>query len=91
MTVRMYTQRKGWPLDDVMVTLRHDRIHARDCADCATAEGRVDRIRREITLGGPLDAQQRAQLLEIADRCPVHRTLRSEITIETREAPVVRR
>ncbi len=86
MTVRMYAQRKGWPLGDVTVTLRHDHVHARDCADCVTTEGRVDRIRREITFAGELDAQQRARLLEIADRCPVHRTLRSEITIETREA-----
>lgn len=86
MTVRMYAQRKGWPLDDVTVALRHDRLHTQDCADCETAEGRVDRIRREITLDGPLDDEQRTRLLEMADRCPVHRTLLSEIKIETSEA-----
>ncbi len=83
MTVRMYADRKGWPLDDVTVTLRHDRVHARDCTDCEAGTGMVDRIRREIALGGRLDAEQRARLMAIADKCPVHRTLRSEVTIET--------
>lgn len=87
MTVRMYARRKGWRLDEVTVALRHDRIHATDCADCISTEGRVDRITREITLTGDIDAEQRRRLLEIADRCPVHRTLRGEITIETRETP----
>jgi uncharacterized OsmC-like protein len=87
MTVRMYARRKGWPLDDVTVALRHDRIHATDCADCISTDGRVDRIAREITLTGDLDDEQRTRLLEIADRCPVHRTLRGEITIETRATP----
>jgi len=85
MTVRMYAHRKGWPLDEVTVALRHDRIHVRDCADCETTDGHVARIRREITFGGELDAEQRTRLLEVADRCPVHRTLRGEITIETTE------
>lgn len=84
MTMRLYARRKGWPLDEVTVTLRHDRIHTADCADCESAAGRVDRIVREITLDGDLDPDQRARLLEIADRCPVHRTLRGEITMEPR-------
>jgi uncharacterized OsmC-like protein/alpha/beta superfamily hydrolase len=83
MTLRMYADRKGWPLEGVTVRLRHDKIHAADCADCETREGRIDQIRRELALAGPLDAEQRARLLEIADRCPVHRTLLSEIAITT--------
>jgi putative redox protein len=86
MTLRLYADRKGWPLERVEVTLRHDRIHAKDCADCETQVGMLDRIEREIALRGPLDEAQRARLLEIADRCPVHRTLRSEIQIVTRLA-----
>jgi putative redox protein len=84
MTLRIYARRKGWPLNDVEVRLRHDRIHARDCADCDTKEGRLDRVQREILLLGPLDESQRARLLEIANRCPVHRTLDSEIHVSTR-------
>src|SRR5919204_5631212 len=68
MTLRIYARRKGWPLNDVEVRLRHDRIHARDCADCETKEGRLDRVQREILLLGPLDESQRARLLEIANR-----------------------
>ncbi|MGF1446286.1 MAG: alpha/beta fold hydrolase [Pikeienuella sp.] len=86
MTIRMYARRKGWPLEDVCVDVEHDKIHAEDCAACETAEGRIDRFRRVIRLEGQLDAAQRARLLEIADRCPVHRTLESEVTIETRLA-----
>ena len=86
MTLRLYADRKGWPLERVEVALRHERIHAKDCAECETKEGKLDRIEREIALSGPLDASQRARLLEIADRCPVHRTLRSEIQIVTRLA-----
>jgi putative redox protein len=86
MTLRLYADRKGWPLERVEVKLHHDRIHAADCADCETRVGLVDRIEREITLHGPLDGDQRARLLEIADKCPVHRTLTSEIRIETRLA-----
>ncbi len=84
MTLRLYAKRKSWPLEGVEVGLEHDRIHASDCADCETKEGRVDRIRRAITLTGDLDETQRERLLEIADRCPVHRTLTNEIKIETR-------
>jgi putative redox protein len=83
MTLRMYAARKQWRLDRVTVTLRHDKIHAVDCADCETKEGRIDRIERSLTLEGTLDAGQRAKLLEIADKCPVHRTLESEVVIET--------
>lgn len=68
------------------MTLHHSRIHAADCAECETKEGKVDRIDTEIVLRGPLDEEQRARLLEIAERCPVHRTLTSEINIRTRLA-----
>lgn len=84
MTLRLYADRKGWPLERVAVRLRHDKIHARDCAECETREGRVDRIEKSIALEGPLDDEQRGRLLEIADRCPVHRTLHSEVRVESR-------
>jgi uncharacterized OsmC-like protein/alpha/beta superfamily hydrolase len=84
MTLRMYADRKQWPLEGVDVQLRHAKIHAADCADCETKASKIDRIERTIMLSGPLDAEQRARLLEIADRCPVHRTLHSEISIVTR-------
>lgn len=83
MTVRMYANRKGWPLDRVRVTLRHSRIHAQDCVDCETAKGMVDQIDREIELTGDLDDTQRRRLMDIAERCPVHRTLTSEVHITT--------
>jgi putative redox protein len=83
MTLQMYAQRKQWPLEGVTVRLRIDRIHAADCADCETTEGKVDRIDREIELAGPLSAEQRAALLAIADKCPIHRTLKGEISIRT--------
>lgn len=86
MTISMYARRKRWPLEHVTVRLRHAKIHAEDCAECETKEGMLDRIEREISLSGPLDAEQRARLLEIANRCPVHRTLVSEIDIRTRLA-----
>ena len=85
MTVAMYARRKGWPLDRVTVDLRHRKIHAEDCADCETRVGMLDRIERDIRLSGSLTAEQRAKLMEIADKCPVHRTLTSEINIKTRE------
>lgn len=85
MTIRMYAERKGIPLERVAVRLRHDKIHAQDCADCKTREGRIDRIQREIEFLGDLDAETRARLLEIADKCPVHRTLHSEVLIVTEE------
>lgn len=86
MTLRMYARLKKWPLQKVTVTLKHDKIHATDCAECETKDGKIDRIERVIALEGPLDDEQRKRLLEIADRCPVHRTLTSEITIPTRLA-----
>jgi putative redox protein len=85
MTLRMYADRKGLPLTGATARLRHSRIHAKDCEECETAKGRVDRIERTIELSGDLDDAQRKRLVEIADRCPVHRTLRGEIVIETRE------
>ena len=84
MTVALYARRKQWPLGSITVTLEHSRIHAVDCAECETKEGMLDRIDREIALTGPLGAEQRARLLEIAERCPVHRTLTSEVSIRTR-------
>jgi len=87
MTVRMYAARKRLPLDRVTVTLSHEKIHAEDCADCETREGRIDRIARSLTLEGSLDEAQQARLLEIADKCPVHRTLKNEVLIETELVP----
>ena len=84
MTIGLYARRKQWPLEGVTVRLRHSRIHAKDCADCETSEGMLDRIDREIELAGPLTGEQRSRLLEIASRCPVHQTLMSEIDIQTR-------
>ena len=84
MTLRMYADRKGVPLDGVAVHLRHEKIHARDCEECESETGRIDLIEREIELEGALDDPQRARLLEIADRCPVHRTLHGEISVRTR-------
>lgn len=86
MTVRLYAERKKWPLEKVSVRLRHAKIHAEDCAECETRDGKIDQIEREIGLSGDLDAAQRAQLLDVADRCPVHRTLHSEISVVTRAA-----
>ena len=86
MTMRMYAARKRWPLERVTVTLHHEKIHAEDCADCETKAGKLDRIERRVAMEGDLDAEQRAKLMEIADKCPVHRTLHSEVLIETRPA-----
>ncbi len=83
MTVRLYADRKRWPLAGIAVALKHAKIHAADCADCETKAGKIDRIERTIRLNGPLDQEQRAKLLEIADKCPVHRTLHSEVQIVT--------
>jgi putative redox protein len=83
MTVRMYADRKGLPLERVRVTLRHSRIHAKDCADCETSRGWVDHIDRDVELVGDLDDAQRQRLLHIAQRCPVHQTLTSEVHIAT--------
>ncbi len=86
MTLRLYAERKKIPLLQAQVRLRHSRIYANDCAECETKEGMLDRIERIITLHGDLNAEQRARLMEIADKCPVHRTLKSEIDIRTSEA-----
>jgi len=86
MTLALYARRKQWPLQAVTVRLDHSKIHAQDCAECETREGKLDRIEREITLEGALGDEQKARLMEIAERCPVHRTLTSEISIRTRMA-----
>lgn len=87
MTVTLYARRKGWPLERVKVHLVHSKVHAVDCASCDTREGMLDRIDRDVELLGPLTDEQRARLLEIANKCPVHRTLNSEIEIRTRLEP----
>jgi len=84
-TLRMYADRKQWPLEGIRATLRHQKVHARDCEDCESETGYVDRIDRELTFLGPLDEAQRKRLLEIADKCPVHKTLHSEVVVDTRE------
>ena len=83
-TLGMYARRKEWPLEEITVHLRHWKIHSADCADCETKDAMLDRIERDIHLAGPLTAEQRSRLLEIADKCPVHRTLTSKIDIKTR-------
>jgi len=83
MTVRMYADRKEWPLEDVAVRLSHSKVHADDCAACESEGGKVDVIERELVIEGPLDDAQRAKLLEIADKCPVHRSLHDETHITT--------
>lgn len=83
MTVRMYADKKGLPLEQVRVSLRHSRIHAKDCADCEIQEGMIDHIDRDIELVGDLDDDQREKLLAIAERCPVHRTLTSAVHVST--------
>jgi uncharacterized OsmC-like protein len=84
MTIALYARRKNWPLDAVTVRLRHSSIYASDCAECETREGKLDRIERDVELIGALDDEQRATLLEMATKCPVHRTLTSETRIQTR-------
>ncbi len=84
MTIGLYARRKGWPLEEITVSLRHSKIYAMDCAECETKEGKIDRIERDIHLTGSLTDEQRARLMQIADMCPVHRTLTSEINIKTR-------
>ncbi|HWC77891.1 MAG TPA: OsmC family protein, partial [Blastocatellia bacterium] len=81
MTLQMYARRKSWPLEKVEVSLSHGRIHAEDCQDCETKEGRITQIERYISLTGDLTAEQRQRLLEIAQHCPVHKTLTGEISI----------
>lgn len=84
MTIGMYARRKKWPLERVTVRLRHSRVHAEDCAGCETQEAKLTVIDREIALDGSLGDDQRARLLAIANRCPVHLTLTSRIDVRTR-------
>ena len=82
MTVNLYARRKQWPLESVTVRLRQNRIHSKDCKECLQSkEGYVHRIERSVSLTGPLSDEQRARLQEIAHKCPVHKTLSSEIVI----------
>jgi putative redox protein len=84
MTIRMYAERKGWPLQDIRVRLAYSRIHAEDCKECDSSEAMIDQIEREIEFTGELSVEQRQKLLDIANRCPVHRTLTSQVQIHTR-------
>jgi uncharacterized OsmC-like protein len=84
MTVGMYARKKNWPLERVTAWLRHSKLYAADCSECETREGMLDRIERDVRFEGPLTAEQRSRLLEIANKCPVHRTLTSEINIRTK-------
>jgi putative redox protein len=86
MTVAMYARRKQWPLTSVSVSLSQEKSHAADCANCENAEAQLDRIDRRLTLEGTLSDEQRQRLLDIANRCPVHRTLASQMNIVTRLA-----
>jgi uncharacterized OsmC-like protein len=86
MTVGLYARGKKWPLKHVTVSLWHTRIHAQDCADCETKQGMLDRIDMQIEFDGELTQAQRDKLMEIAGKCPVHRTLKSEIDIHKRRA-----
>lgn len=83
MTVGMYARKKNWPLERVTVWLRHSRIYASDCSECETRQEMLDRIERDVRFEGPLSTEQRSRLLEIANKCPVHRALTSEISIQT--------
>jgi putative redox protein len=87
MTVRLYADRKQWPLKRTTVRLKHGRIYAQDCAECETKEGKIDHIDRVITFEGELDAEQHQRLMEIADKCPVHHTLTSEVIIKSTDEP----
>ena len=85
-TMRLYAERKAMPLERVTVTLNHSKIHAEDCAECETKAGMLDHIERVIAMEGALDVEQRQKLMEISEKCPVHRTLTSEVHIVTRAA-----
>jgi uncharacterized OsmC-like protein len=86
MTVGLYARRNHWPLESVTVSLWHSRVHARDCEECDTKDGMIDRIDVEVALTGSLSAEQHAKLMDVASKCPVHRTLTSEINIRLRSA-----
>lgn len=83
MTLKMYATRKELAMRSVTVTVTHEKVHAKDCADCESPSGRIDEFQRVLTIEGDLDDAQRQRLLEIADRCPVHRTLHAEIKVRT--------
>ena len=83
MTLELYARRKKWPLETVQVSLVHSRVHAQDCADCETQKHNLDRIERFISVTGPLSEDQKARLLQIAEHCPVHKTLAAGVTIES--------
>jgi putative redox protein len=87
MTLRLYADKKGWPLEAITIRLEHDRIHAEDCRDCDAHVRKIDRIRCRLELEGPLDDTQRSRLVEIAGKCPVHRTLTSQTSVETTLLP----
>ena len=84
MTMRMYADRKGWPLEQARVTVRHEKIHAEDCAECVTKEGKIDRFDIDIKLTGALSTEQRQRIVAIADRCPVHQTITHEMSFVTK-------
>jgi len=86
MTLRIYADRRKWPLERARISLRHRKVHAQDCVDCDTKPARMDVVDRIITLEGALTEEQRAKLLEIAERCPVHQTLQGKIQVNTRFA-----
>jgi uncharacterized OsmC-like protein len=86
MTLRLYADRRKWPLERVRVALKHHKVHAQDCVDCETKPAKMDIVDRVLTLEGALSEEQRARLLEIAERCPVHQTLQSKIQVNTRVA-----
>jgi putative redox protein len=83
MTLNMYARRKQLPVESVRVDVAHGKIHAKDCQDCESQTGKIDRFQRLLYIDGDLDEQQRRRMLEIADRCPVHRTLHAEVAITT--------
>ena len=84
MTIGLYARKRKWPLENISVSLRHSKIHAQDCEECETKEGRIDRIEMEIHLDGQLSDEQRATLMGVAGKCPIHQTLTHEINIKTR-------
>ena len=84
MTIGLYARKRNWPVEKITVSLWHTKIHAKDCDDCETKEGRIDRIEMEIHLDGNLTNEQRGKLMEVAGKCPVHQTLTSEINIKTK-------
>jgi uncharacterized OsmC-like protein len=86
MTLRLYATRKGWPVERITVRLRHFRDYAADCKDCEDKDAKMERIERVIDLAGALDDGQRARLLEIAEKCPVHRTLEARVKVDSRLA-----